>query len=187
MKNRYKNLLLIALFGVIITSCVTGNNDNAVLREHEEALAKTPQVLDLLINGQAKTRDQLSNWEDIIVNPGDQVTISAIISTGNGASSSSFFMTRYYYHTNTSFADASNYDQDIIDDPSIIDLAPLLSGSNAEQTYGAGSTDFSFTYDVPTVDDEGFMFESGAHINISFWSLNDTGGAGWIDFNLIYE
>ena len=187
MKNKYKNLLLIALFGVIITSCVTGNDNNAVLREHEEALAKTPQVLDLLINGKEKTRDTLSVWEDIVVKPGDQIAITAKIKSGDGANSSSFYMTRNYYHTATSFEDASNYDADIIEDPSIIDLAPLMTGSTAEQTYSSGITDFEFSYTVPSIDDEGFTLESGTHINISFWSLNDTGGAGWVDFNLVYE
>lgn len=171
MKNTYRNLLLIALFGVIITSCVTGNNDNAVLREHEEALAKTPRVLKLLVNGQEKTRDELSVWDHFPVKVGDVVTVSAVFDSGNGANSSTFTIVRQYY--GHFFAQEAP-----------MPVEPL---TETDFEYGAGTTDFALSYTVPAQDDDGFDFGPGNIITITFTSLNDTGGAGFQDFILEYE
>ncbi len=159
------------LFALSLTSCVTGNDDNAVLREHEEQLAKTPRVLDLTIDGVAPTRDQQSNWMDIVVNPGDQLVIRATYNPGNGATSAEFDFSRGYYHT--------SYDAD--------DAKPVEPFTDRITTIGNASMEFSFTYTVPTLDDDGDPFVHGDHINLTWWSSNDLGGQGFNDVNLVYE
>jgi len=171
MKNLYKNMFLAVFFGIILSSCVTGNDNNTVLKEHEEALAKTPRVLNLLVNGEAKTRDQLSVWNHFFVNVGDVVTVSASFNSGNGASSSTFTIFRQYYGQ-------------VFAQEGALPVEPL---TEMEFEYGAGSTDFSLSYTVPAQDDDGFDFGSGNIITVTFTSLNDTGGAGFQDFILEYE
>ncbi|HNP20006.1 MAG TPA: hypothetical protein PKL31_16325 [Fulvivirga sp.] len=171
MKSLIKNILILVMCGMMTVSCVTGNDDNAVLREHEEALARTPRVLNLLVNGQPKTRDTQSIWNHFMVKAGDVVSITATFNSGNGAASSTFTIFRQYY----GIAHAQE------------DPMPVEPLTEMEFDYGAGSSEFSLSYTVPSQDDDGFDFESGNIITITFTSLNDTGGAGFQDFILEYE
>ena len=167
MKTIYKNIFFALLLGVVLSSCVTGNDDNAVLREHEEAIAKTPRVLDLLVNGaNQKTRDNQSVWDHFFVNPGDVVTITATIDSGEGAGSSTFNIFRQYYGQ-------------VFSQEAAMAVEPL---TEMEFEYGAGSTNFSLSYTVPAQDDDGFDFESHNIITITFTSINDLGGAGFSRF-----
>ncbi len=171
MKTLYKNMFFAVLLGVVLSSCVTGNDDNTVLKEHEEALAKTPRVLNLLVNGEAKTRDQLSVWNHFPVSIGDVVTVSATLNSGNGADSSTFTIFRQYYGN-------------LFGQEAAMAVEPL---TEMEFDYGAGSNDFSLSYTVPAQDDDGFDFGTENIITITFTSLNNTGGAGFQDFILEYE
>ena len=65
--NKLSKYIAFALIGFVAASCVTGNDDSEVLREHEEALEKTPRVLNLTVNGETMQRDSLSHWIPVIV------------------------------------------------------------------------------------------------------------------------
>jgi len=168
MKNLIYILGLFMLFSTV--SCVTGNDDNDSLRELEEQFARTPRVENLAIDGQEPTRDMQSNWEDFVVTPGQQIIITATYDPGNGASSAEFDFSRSYDHT--------SYDPD--------DAMPVEPFTDRIQQV-TSPMEFSFTYTVPTVDDEGEPFSSGDHINLTWWSSNNLGGQGFNDINLIYE
>jgi len=169
MKNIIYILSLICLASV--TSCVTGNDDNAVLREHNEQIARTPRVLELAVDGVAPSRNTQSQWLDFEVSAGDQLVITAIYNPGEGATSAEFDFSRSYHHT--------SYDAD--------DAMPVEPFTDRVSTVGDSPSDFSFTYTVPSVDDEGEEFLSGDHINLTWWSSNNLGGQGFNDINLIYE
>ena len=162
----------VLLFGVLlsITSCVTGNDDNATLRELNEAFAKTPRVTNLLVNGVAKTRDTQSHWNTFPVKAGDVVTISATLESGVGATASTYTIYRQYYGV--------VYSQEA--------PRPVEPLTEMEFDYGAGTNNFSLSYTVPSQDDDGYTFEEHNIITITFESLNDIGGAGFEDFVLEY-
>ena len=155
----------------VMTSCVTGNDDNAVLSELEEQYAKTPRVEEVMVDGVAQTRDEQSHWVDFPVSPGEQIEITAIFYSGNDAGSSTFDFSRSYHHT--------AYDED--------DAMPVEPLTEREMMFGEGSHEFTITYTVPTTDDDGDDFLSGDHINLTWWSSNDIGGQGFNDINLVYE
>lgn len=183
MKFLYKyQILVVALIVSSLSSCVTGNDNSVVLKEHEELLATTPRVLDFRVNEAELTRDSLSQWEFIMVDPGDQIQITGTLTVGEGATTSSYFITRYYYHTATSYVQATTADVEAEE----VDINKLDDSAPLDQSIGA-NTSYSFIYTVPAVDDEDFDFASGDHINISFWSTNDIGGVGFVDFTLEYN
>ena len=164
--------ILLSLFVTAsISSCVTGNDDSVVLKELEDAFKKTPRVTDLLVDGVAPSRDSLSNWVHFSVNPGDVVSITAILNTGDGASSSTYTIYRQYY--------GQVYAQE--------GPMPVEPMTEMDFEYGAGSHEFSLNYTVPTEDDDGFLFEPHNIITITFISINDKGGAGFTDLILEYE
>ena len=138
---------------IALSSCVTGNDESAVLREHEEALAKTPKVVDITVNGESKSRDTQSVWNYFYVNPGDVVSIKATFDSGNGASSSLFSIFRQYYGV--------VYAQE--------DAKPVEPLTEIDFEYGAGMNDFSLEYTVHNI------------ITIKFVAINDLGGAGYED------
>lgn len=162
--------LAIALFGILLTSCVTGNDDNAVLREHEQAIAKTARILELEVNGMEMSRDSLSNWRVIHADPGDQLTITAVFSTGNTASAGNLRVSQYQYSSATPFAITPE------EDPYYSVLETM--------SFGEGEEDISFTIDVPALDVDGEEFHAGDHINFAFWSWNDLEGYGYNDFTV---
>lgn len=164
------NYIIIALIGFALSSCVTGNNDSEVLREHEKALETTPRVLNLTVNGETMKRDSLSNWIPIYVKPGDELNIKAELNTGNGATSSELQFSRFYYHTFTPYGLESGVDTDYL----LID----------SQENGQGVTEISYSYTVPATDDDGFDFWPHDHINLAFWTTNNTGGVGYNDVTL---
>lgn len=166
------NYLIYAFIILFAASCVTGNDDSDVLKDHNDALAKTPRVLDLQVNGQAMQRDSLSNWIPVFTKAGDVLTITATLNTGNGATSSDLQFSRYYYSTSTPYGLEAGVDADY----------DLLDA----QENGAGTTQLSFSYTVPAIDDDGFDFWEGDHINIAFWTTNNTGGVGYNDFTIEY-
>lgn len=170
MKNIF-NLIMLLCVVAGLSSCVTGNDDNAVLRELEEQFAQTPRVENLMVDGVAPTRDQTSHWIDFEVDPGQQVNITALFETGVGASSATFNFTRSYYHT--------AYDED--------DAKPVEPMTESDIFVGQGSMEFNFTYTVPALDDDGDEFLPGDHINLTWWSSNDIGGQGFNDINLVYK
>lgn len=162
----------VLFLGVIlaVSSCVTGNDENAVLKEHEDALAKTPKVTNLLVNGQAKTRDTQSVWNHFPVNVGDVVTITATFDSGLGASTSAFNIFRQYYGQ-------------VFSQEAPMAVEPL---TEMEFDYSAGTHEFTLSYTVPAQDDDGFDFEPQNIITITFVSTNNLGGAGFEDFILEY-
>lgn len=170
MKNIYSPLIIL-FCGIFLTSCVTGNDDNAVLSDLEAQYAKTPRVEELLVDGEAQSRDQQSHWLDFPVSAGDQIEITAIIYAGEGAESVDIDFSRSYHHT--------TYDAD--------DAMPVEPMTDRIINFGSGSHEFSFTYTVPDVDDEGEAFTPGSHINLTWWSSNNLGGQGFNDINLVYE
>lgn len=158
---------------LVITSCVTGNDDSQVLADHEAALDRTPRVLELKVDGETMKRDMQSNWIPIPAVAGDILDITAIMTTGNGALSSNLVISRYYYHSFTPFGLVQGVDLDY----QVLD----------ELEFGIGSFDLSFQYSVPAVDDDTLAFFIGDMINIAFWTTNDTGGVGYNDFNIVFE
>jgi hypothetical protein len=170
MKTIYQFFFLLFVTACL-TSCVTGNDDNAVLRDHNEQLARTPRVLDLTVDGVPPSRDQQSLWKDFEVSPGQAIMISATLNAGNGASSATFDFSRSYYST--------AYDED--------EAKAVEPMTDQVINMGSGTMDFNFTYTVPTLDDDGDPFLSGDHINLTWWSSNDLGGQGFNDFNLIFK
>lgn len=166
--NQLLFLLFIA-FG--LASCVTGNDDNAVLRDLNEQIARTPRVLELKVDGVAPSRDQTSHWIDFEVSAGQQIAISATLNSGNGASSATFDFTRTYH--------ATSYDAE--------EAQAVEPMTDQFLNVGSGTMDFNFSYTVPTLDDDGDPFESGDHINLTWWSFNDLGGQGFNDINLIFK
>ncbi|WP_115866623.1 hypothetical protein [Marinoscillum furvescens] len=171
MKTNHKLFyILAAVLLTLATSCVTGNDDNAVLREHEEAFAKTARVTDLKINGVAISRDSLSHWRYVMVDPGDVLTVSATLITGKGADEASLQVSEYLYSTSTPFGLSSDDDADY----------KLLES----MSFGAGSEAVSLTITVPEQDADGEDFHSGDHINYAFWSWNDLQGYGYNDFSV---
>lgn len=170
MKRIY-NTLTYLFIAAIAMSCVTGNDDNEVLRDLEAAIAKTPRVTDLLINGEKKTRDSVSVWHPFFVKAGDVVSVRATINTGEGASSSTYSIFRQYY--------GQVYGQE-----APMPVEPL---TEMDFDYGAGATEFTLDYTVPAQDDDGFDFEPHNIITITFSSVNDLGGAGFENFVLEYE
>ena len=161
-------LMLVTLF--CLSSCVTGNDDNSVLSELEEAFARTPRVLNLAVDGVAPSRNQQSLWIDFEVSPGQTIQITGEYNPGNGALSADFDFSRSYHHT--------AYDPD---DAQAVE-------PNDERVMTISSvTPISFSYVVPTVDDEGEPFLSGDHINLTWLSSNDLGGQGFTDINLIFK
>ncbi|WP_422361884.1 hypothetical protein [Reichenbachiella sp.] len=176
MKN-YKNINSIkSLFGFLalaltLGACVTGVDDNVVLNEHNAWLATTPRVTDMLVNGQEVGRDSLSVWEDVIVNAGDVVSITATFNTGEGAAESTYTIVRNYYGRH--FSQEANQ---------------IVEGlADSVFTYGSGANQFSLDYTVPAQDDDGFDFDHDNIITISFRSLNDIGAAGYSDVTLAFE
>ena len=167
-----KTINYIAYVGLILfaVSCVTGNKDSEVLQDLEDAIAKTPRVLDLQVNGQTMERDSLSNWIPVFAKAGDVLSITATLNTGNGATSSDFQYSRYYYSTFTPYGLETGVDIDY----------ELLD----EQENGEGTTQLTLSYTVPAIDDDGFDFWEGDHINIAFWTTNNTGGVGYNDFTI---
>ncbi len=168
---KIKNTLTFLLLAAFAISCVTGNDDNEVLREHEEAFAKTPRVTDLLVNGEEKTRDSLSVWNNFMVNAGDVVTVRATLNTGNEATTSTYTIFRQYYGA-------------IFTQEDSMAVEPM---TEMEFEYAVGSHDFSLDYTVPSQDDGGFDFDTGNIITITFSSVNDKGGAGFENVVLQYE
>ena len=168
--KKVTNYLTYIFLIVLMASCVTGNKDSEVLSELEEAMAKTPRVLELKVNGQAMERDSLSNWVYVYSKAGDVLSITATLNTGNGASSSDMQYSRYYYSTSTPYGLESGVDIDY----------ELIE----EQDYGTGTAELNLSYTVPTIDDDGLDFWEGDHINIAFWTTNNTGGVGYNDFTI---
>ena len=166
-----KYLQYIFLLSILLASCVSGNDDNAVLADLETQFAQTPRVTELQVNGVAPSRNQQSIWIPFTVNPGDQVTITAVFETGEGVSSSIFDFSRTFY--------SLSYDEDT--------AQPVEPMTEREMSFGTGANPFSLTYTVPTVDDDGDAFHSGDHINLTFWSNNEIGGQGFTDINLEFE
>ena len=164
---KYIEFAFLALFAA---SCVTGNKNSEVLQELDDAMAKTPRVLDLQVNGQTMTRDSLSNWVPVFAKAGDVLTITATLNTGNGANSSNLQYSRYYYSTSTTYGLETGVDIDY----------ELLE----EEENGEGTKQISLSYTVPAIDDDGFDFWEGDHINIAFWTTNNTGGVGYNDFTI---
>lgn len=153
-----------------MASCVSGNDDNDVLREHETALAKTARVLELKVNGEAMSRDSLSNWRYIYANPGESLTVTGVFSAGRGANTGNLVLSEYQYSTATPFGLTTE------DDPYYAVLENL--------TFEGGSDELSFTVTVPALDADGEEFHSGDHINFAFWSWNDLQGYGYNDFTV---
>jgi hypothetical protein len=170
--KRTINYIVMSVLVLTMASCVTGNNDSEVLRDHNDALAKTPQVLSLLVNGEAMQRDSLSNWIPVFAKAGDVLDITAELNIGNGASSSDFQFSRYYYATSTPYG---------LEDGVDIDYALL-----DQKEFGVGVAQLTYTYTVPALDDDDFDFLEGDHINIAFWTINNAGGAGYNDFTIEY-
>lgn len=170
MKKGILNIGIAVVCMMILSSCVTGNDDSAVLREHEEAIAKTARVLNLKVNGQEMSRDSLSNWRYIFANPGDQLNITAEFSAGKAASEGNLRLSQYMYSTVTPFEVTEE------EDPYYSVLETV--------SFGSGSEDISFTIDVPLLDADGEAFHSGDHINFAFWSWNDLEGYGYNDFTV---
>lgn len=178
--NKIKGLSLILLsMSLVWTGCITGNDDNAVLAELNDQFAKTPRVLNLLVDGKPQTRDTQSNWNTFIVNPGDQVVITATMSSGNGASGSTFQFVR-------SFSTHSNWEQPADN-----------TSSDGKLAFGTGNHEFSFTYTVPTQDDgdpsdpdnivDPADLVSHDIISLTFYSENDLGGQGFEEVLLEIE
>jgi len=168
--NKLSKYIAFALIGFVAASCVTGNDDSEVLREHEEALEKTPRVLNLTVNGETMQRDSLSHWIPVIVKAGDVLEIKAELNTGIGATSSELQFSRYYYHSFTPYGLETGVDSDY----ELIDT----------QENGSGVTEISYSFTVPATDDDGFDFWPHDHINLAFWTTNNTGGVGYNDFTL---
>ena len=162
--------ITIVLLSLVFSSCVTGNDDNEVLREHEDAIAKTARVLELEVNGVRISRDSLSNWRYIYADPGDQLTVTAIFSTGKTASEGNLRLSEYQYSTATPFDITTEAD-------------PYYSVLET-MSFGSGSENISFTLEVPLLDADGAEFHSGDHINFAFWSWNDLEGYGYNDFTV---
>ena len=159
------------LLTLSLTACVTGNDNNLVLQQHEEAIAKTPRVLELTVDGVAPSRDQQSHWLDFEVSAGQTIMLEGVYDPGNGASSADFDFTRSYHHT--------SYDAD--------DAKAVEPNTERVQTIGSDVVAFSFAYTIPELDDEGEAFLPGDHINLTWWSSNDLGGQGFMDVNLIFK
>ncbi|WP_420579630.1 hypothetical protein [Reichenbachiella sp.] len=169
--NRTKSLLGLLSLVVILSACVTGVDDNVVLKEHNAWLATTPRVTDMVVNGVEVGRDSISVWEDVIVNAGDVVSITATFNTGEGANESTYTIVRNYYGRH--FAQEGNQ---------------IVEGlADSVFTYGTGSNQFSLDYTVPAQDDDGFDFDHDNIITISFRSLNDIGSASYTDVTLAFE
>jgi hypothetical protein len=166
-----KYISYLFFFSLLFASCVTGNDNNAVLADLEEQFAQTPRVTNLTVNGAAPTRNTESQWIPFTVKAGDQVVIAATFETGNGAASSTFDFSRTFH--------ATTYDAD--------SAKPVEPMTTREMTFGSGANEFSFTYTVPANDDDGDAFHSGDHINLTIWSSNDLGGQGFTDINLEFE
>lgn len=165
----YKFLSLLALMAFMFTACVTGNDDNSILSEHEEALARTPRVLELTVDGVAPSRDQQSHWVDFEVTPGQTIQIRGTYDPGVGAASAEFDFSRSYHHT--------SYDPEV--------AKAVEPNTDRIQKIGNTPVSFDFSYVVPTLDDEGEAFIPGDHINLTWWSSNDSAGQGFTDINLI--
>ena len=168
--KRFNIYVLLIGITLSITSCVTGNDENDVLKQHEEAFARTPKVTNLLVNGVAKTRDTQSVWDHFTVQAGDVVTITATFDSGAGANSSVYSIYRQYYGQ-------------VFSQEAPMPVEPL---SEMDFDYGAGLNEFSLSYTVPSQDDDGFDFEPHNIITITFVAVNDLGGAGYEDFILEY-
>lgn len=166
---QYSTFFLILVVG--LSSCVTGNDDNLVLQEHEEAFAKTPRVINLTVDGVAPARDQQSHWKDFEVSPGQVIRIIGEYDPGQSANGADFDFSRSYHHT--------SYDAEV--------AKAVEPNSERVQSIGADIMPFDFSYTVPTNDDEGVAFEAGDHINLTWWSSNDLGGQGFMDVNLIFK
>lgn len=161
----------IAVVVLILTSaCVTGNDDNAVLRAHEEAYAKTARVTDLQINGVDISRDSLSHWRYVMVDPGDVLTVTATLEAGKGAEEATLQVSEYLFSTSTPFGLTTDDDADF----------KLLES----MSFGGGSETVSLTITVPEQDADGEDFHAGDHINYAFWSWNDLQGYGYNDFSV---
>jgi hypothetical protein len=164
--------LILSLF-LFMVSCVTGNDDSQVLEEHQKALETTPRVLNLQVNGVEMKRDSLSHWIPVAAVPGDILTITFILDSGNGATSSVLQYSRYYHYDFTPFGLQTGVDPGY----------ELI----IEEVYPEGETEESITYVVPELDDDGFEFFPGDVINIAFWTENTNGSVGYNDFNIQFE
>ncbi len=158
---------------LFLGSCVTGNDDNQLLRDMQAELETTPRVLDLQVNGQAMQRDSLSQWIPVATVPGDILTITFILDSGHGVTSSVLQYSRYYHYDFTPFGLETGVDPGY----------ELI----IEEVYPEGETEESITYVVPELDDDGFEFFPGDVINIAFWTENTNGSVGYNDFNIQFE
>ena len=156
---------------LLLNCCVTGNDDNQVLKELEAAFAQTPKIQNLTVDGNPPTRDQQSHWLDFEVSPGQTIVITGTYDPGDGASKADFDFSRSYHHI--------AYDPD--------DAKAVEPNNDRIIPITGGAQDFEFSYTVPDLDDEGVAFDSGDHINLTWWSSNDLGGQGFTDINLIYK
>ena len=171
MLNKCFFIIFLLAFQIVMTACVTGNDDNSVLGELEASFARTPRVLNLTVDGVTPSRDQTSHWVDFSVSAGQTIRITGEFVAGNGAGSAEFDFSRSYHHT--------AYDAE--------DAKPVEPNTDRIINVQAGTTAFDFSYVVPTTDDEGEAFLAGDHINLTWWSSNDLGGQGFMDINLIFN
>ncbi len=165
------NIALLVIIVLTLNACVTGNDENAVLKELEDSFAKTPRVEKLTVDGVAPSRDQHSHWIDFEVTPGQTIQIAGEFHPGVGANRADFDFSRSYHHTAYDAEDAKAVE------PNTERIIPVNNDIAA----------FNFSYVVPTLDDEGVEFTAGDHINLTWWSSNDLGGQGFVDVNLIFK
>lgn len=163
-------MILLGAMMVLMTSCVTGNDDSEVLRDHEAQFAKTARVTDLKINSVAISRDSLSNWRYIYADPSESLTVTATLILGNGATSGNVQLSEYQFSTSTPYGLTT-------EDDSYYKVLDMVSSSKSEEA-------LSFTVTVPAADADGDPFHSGDHINFALWSWNDMGGFGYTDFTV---
>ncbi len=164
MKRTIAYIFLLSAFG--LSSCVTGGFDeNPQLDARQEALAKSPNINAIFING-TKLERNTQSIRVIEAHPGEVLQISADISGGKDAELETLEVTRQYYAS---------------EDPHPLD--PTATSSVIELTGNTYVYDLSYT--VPAEDDDGFEFHDGDIILVHMLVGNSLDNYGYRSFEII--
>jgi hypothetical protein len=147
----------------LLSSCVTGGfDDNEQLDELNDGLKKTPKIESVMVNGTEVERNTQSR-RIVEAHIGDVLDFDVDLVSGTGAQLVELEFSRVYYY-GEDFQEAAK---------------PVDPDTDGFYEISGKSYNFTYSYTVPEVDDDGFDFSGGYVIQVYFRARNSLGNYGY--------
>jgi hypothetical protein len=158
-----RNICLIIILALSLSSCLTGGFDeNPQLEELQNALDKAPKIESLKVNGTEVERNTQSR-RIVEAKVGDVLNFDITVASGSDAELEELEFSRVYY-----------YGEDFQEDPK-----PVNPDTNGFYEISGSTYNFTYSYTVPTEDDDGFHFDPGYVIQLFVRARNSVGNYGY--------